>query len=56
MYLHIVLLPPLLQLLCTGVVAAAVAVRHRVPGGKNCCWFIESDSIQCFLSLHSNTI
>ena len=24
---------------------------HRVPYGKNCCWFIESDSIYCFLSL-----
>ena len=34
----------------------AAAVRHRVLDGKNCCWFIESDSIQCFLSLHSNTI
>ena len=26
----------------------AVAVCHRVPGGKICCWFIESDCIQCF--------
>ena len=35
----------------TAVVAAAAdAVRHRVPHGKNCCWLIESDSIQCFLS------
>ena len=25
------------------VAAAAVAVRHRVPDGKNCCWFNESD-------------
>ena len=23
----------------------AVAVRHRVLDGSNCCWFIESDSI-----------
>ena len=22
---------------------------------QNCCWFIESDSIKCFLSLHLNT-
>ena len=29
--------------------AAAVAVCHRVPDGKNCCWFTESDSIYCFL-------
>ena len=38
------------------VAAAAAAVRHRVLDGKNCCWFIGSDSIQCFLSLQSNTI
>ena len=44
-------------LLCAGVLAAAAAaVRRRVPGGKCCCRFIESDSIQCFPSLHSNTI
>ena len=39
--------------------AADVAVRHRVPvpDGQKSCWFIESDSIQCyFRSLHSNTI
>ena len=24
-------------------------------GWQKCCWFIESDYIQCFLSLHSNT-
>ena len=42
--------PPLLLLrLCTGVVAAAAAVvRHHVPDGKHCCWFVESDSIQWF--------
>ena len=53
-YTYRVLLP-LLLLLCTGVVAAAAAaVRHRVSDGKNCCWFIESDSIQCafFLFKH----
>ena len=43
--------------LWTGVVAAAAAaVRRRVPDGKNCCWFIKSDSIKCFISLHSNTM
>ena len=48
-YTHKVLLPLLLQL-CTGVLAAAaVAVRRHVLDGKNCCWFIESDSIQSFL-------
>ena len=38
---------PLLLLVCTGVVAAAAAaaVRHRVPDGKNCCWFIESELV-----------
>ena len=44
-----------LLLLCTGVVAtAAAAVRHRVPDGTYCCWFIQSDSIQCFHSFHSH--
>ena len=47
---------PLLLPLCTGVAAAAAAVRHRLLDGKICCWFIESYSIQCFLSLHSNAI
>ena len=32
----------LLQLLLAA--AAAAAVRHRVPDGNFCCWFIESDS------------
>ena len=27
------------------VAAAAAAVCHRVPDGKNCCWFIESGQI-----------
>ena len=60
-FIHRVVLP-LLLLLCvlpysavTVVAAVAAAVRHRVPDGKNCCWSIESDSIQCFLSLHLNT-
>ena len=45
---HRVLLP-LLLVLWTGVVAAAAAaVRRGVPDGKNCCWFIKSDVIQCF--------
>ena len=40
----------LLLLLCTGVFAASAAVvPHGVPDGKKCCWFIEYDSIQCFL-------
>ena len=52
-YTYRVLLPLLLRL-CTRVVsAAAAAVRRRVPDGKHCCWFIECDSIQSFLSLHS---
>ena len=47
----------LLLLLCTGVVAAAAAaVRHRVPNGIKCCWFIESGCMQCFIPLHSNII
>ena len=36
--------------------AAAAAVSHRVPDGKNSCWFIEPDSIQTFLSLLSYAI
>ena len=55
-YTHRVLLP-LFLMLWTGVVAAApAAVRRRVPDGKSCCWFINSDSVQCFLSLDSNTM
>ena len=51
-YTYRVLLP-LLLLLCTGVVAsAAAAVRRRLPDDKQCCWFIESDSIECLLSFH----
>ena len=39
----------LLLLICAGVVAvAAAALRRGGPDGKSCCWFIESDSIQCF--------
>ena len=33
------------------VAAAAAAIRHRMPDGK-----IVADSIQCFLSLDSDTI
>ena len=41
-------------LLLTVVAAAAVlllpaAVRHRVPDGQICCWFIESDASVFFL-------
>ena len=49
---------PLLLLFCmccySAVVAAAPAVRQRVPDGKICCWFVESDP-SLYLSLHSNT-
>ena len=27
------------------VAGAAAAVRHRVPDGKKCCWFIESEQV-----------
>ena len=56
MYLYSVLLLLLLCVCCyTAVIAAAdVSVRHLVPDGKNCCWLIESDSMQYFLSLHSD--
>ena len=37
------------------VLLLPAAVRHRVPYGQIWCWFIESDSIYCFLSLHSHT-
>ena len=40
----------------TVVAAPAAAVRHRVPCSKMCCWFIESGSIQCFLSLQTRYI
>ena len=46
-YAYRVLLPLLPLLLCVllpALVAAAAAVRHRVPDGKKMCWFIESDS------------
>ena len=56
LYTYRVLLT-LLLLLCTGVVAAAAAaVRHRVADSKNCCWFIEYDSIQCFISSFKHDI
>ena len=54
------LLPRLpLLLLCTAVVGAAVlllpaAVRHRVPDGQICCWFIESDPGVLFLLFQSS--
>ena len=55
-FIHTVLLT-LLPMLRTGVITAAAAdVRRGVPDGKHCCWFIKSDSIQCFLSLHSKTM
>ena len=31
-------------LLLLQLLLLAAAVRHRVPDGKICCWFIESDS------------
>ena len=31
----------------------AAAVRHRVPDGDFFCWFSGSDSICCYVSLHS---
>ena len=34
----------------------AAAVRRRVPDGKKCSWFIESDSIQRLLSLQTRFI
>ena len=37
------------------VLLLPAAVRHRVPYGQIWCWFIECDSIYCFLSLHSHT-
>ena len=46
-----------LLLFSTGDVAAAAApVRHRAPDGKYVCWFNESESIKCFLSLPPKTI
>ena len=42
---------------CTAVVAAAAAaVVHRVPDGKNCCGFNESDSSVFFLSIQTRFI
>ena len=50
-YLHMQrLLPPLL-LYTSVIAAAAAAVRYRVSDGRNCCWFTESDFIQCHFSL-----
>ena len=50
-FIHRVVLP-LLLLLCvlpysavTVVAAVAAAVRHRVPDGKHCCWFIGSGQV-----------
>ena len=56
-YTYRALLPPMLLLPCTGVVAvAAAALRYHVPGGKRCCWLIESDSIQFFLFMQTRLI
>ena len=41
---------------CYFLLLLPAAVRHRVPDGKNCCWFIVSDPIVCLLSLRSNAI
>ena len=34
----------------------AAAVRHRVPDGKICCWFIESDPSVFFLFTQTRLI
>ena len=38
------------------VLLLAAAVRYRVPDGKNCCWFIESDPSAFFLSIQTRFI
>ena len=48
LYAYRVLLPLCVAILPVVSAASAVlllpgAVRHRVPDGKICCWFIESD-------------
>ena len=45
----------ILLLLLPQLLLAAV-VRHRVPDGTFCCSLIESDSIQCCLSLQTRLI
>ena len=32
------------------------AIRHRVPGGQTCCWFIESDPIVFFFFIQTRFI
>ena len=49
--LCVVLLLLLLQLQLLLLLAAAV--RHRVPDGKYCCWFINSDSSVFFLLIQN---
>ena len=47
----------LLLFVATAVLLPPGAVRHRVPDGNICCWFIESDPSVFFLFiLRSNTI
>ena len=41
--------PAVLLLLQVTVLPLAAAVRHRVPDGKMCCWFIEYDPSVFFL-------
>ena len=42
--------------LCVAILLASAAVRHRVPDGKVCCWFIESDSSVLFLFIQTRII
>ena len=50
-FIHRVFLP-LFLMLWIGVVAAAAAAFRLRMDGESCCWFIKSDSVQCFIYLH----
>ena len=39
--------------LCVAMLLLAAAVRHGVPDGKICCWFIEADPSVFFIFIQT---
>ena len=53
---HVFIIPSAAAAAAAAAHYVAATVRHRAPDEKYSCWYVEPNSIQCFLSLHSNTI